>query len=119
MTPDGYNRLVLTRYKAQRGSSERRAWRWLPPPSFFLFFLSLRVSRVSIHSFLLQASLELAPQHDDDASSLASTCNHQAAIHTFIVSQKKRIKFTLSFFVFSMTQIPNQVIAFLNETWNL
>jgi hypothetical protein len=45
-----------------------------PLLSFFSFFLSLRVSRASIHSFLLQASLELAPQHDDDdASRLAST----------------------------------------------
>jgi hypothetical protein len=86
-------------------------------PSFFRF-LSFFPFVSPERPFLLQASLELAPQHDDDASRLASPCNHRAAIHAFIVSQKKRINLHFLFLFFSLTQIPNQVIVFLNELWN-
>jgi hypothetical protein len=38
----------------------------------FLSFFPFVSPEASIHSFLLQASLELTPQHDDDASRFAS-----------------------------------------------
>ncbi len=107
MTPDGYNCLVRTRYKPHRGSSERRAWRSMVAPSFLSllsFFPFMSPERPPIHSCCKQ-SLELAPQHHDDASRLASPrlaspCNHRAAIHTFIVSQMKRINLHFLFLIF-------------------
>jgi hypothetical protein len=69
----------------------------------FLSFFPFVSPEASIHSFLLQASLELAPQHHDDASRLASPrlamqspgCNPH-----FHREPKEKNQFTLSFFVF-------------------
>jgi hypothetical protein len=95
-----------------------------PLLSFFAFFLSLHVSRASTHSFLLQAKPGisttaprrcLAPRLASPRLTMQSPgCNPH-----FHREPNEKNQFTLSFSdFFSMTQIPNQVIAFLNESWN-
>jgi hypothetical protein len=71
--------------------------------SFFLsFFPFVSPERPSIHSCCKQ-SLELAPQHHDDASRLASprlTMQSPGCNRHYHPEPKEKNQFTLSFFVF-------------------